>query len=238
MPTSRSILLLTGFGPFPTMGANASAVLVPRIAEAARRAYPGLVVECHILPTEWSEGLWRVTELYRRLRPAAAVHFGVSSRALGFEVETRAQNKCAQTKDAAGLLPDGPVVSPRGPAWLGSTLPAAHIVHRLRRRGIPATLSRDAGAYLCNALLYRTQEIVRENDRRTRSGFIHLPSDLVDWRNPRLGPLGGCRLGWRDVVDGGVEVVAATLGQPPAAAVMRAWRSPESVVGRAGHALR
>lgn len=221
-------MLLTGFGPFPAMGANASAMLVPRIAEAARRAFPSLAVECHILPTEWSEGLWRGCELYRRLKPVAALHFGVSSRALGFEIETRAYNRCSPSKDAAGHMPDGPLVSPRGPAWLSATLPAAQIVERLRRRGIPAMLSRDAGGYICNALLYRTQELAREAAGPGRSGFIHLPADLVDGRNPRLGPLDGCRLGWREVVEGGVEIIAATLGQPAAAVAARAWRAPSA----------
>ena len=91
--------------------------------------------------------------------------------------------------------------------------PAAHIVERLRRRGIPATLSRDAGQYICNALLYRTQEIAREADNVPRSGFIHLPADLVNERNPALGPAVGCRLTWRQVVEGGLEIIAATLGQ-------------------------
>lgn len=213
MPHQRPTLLLTGFGPFPTRPANASAVLVPRIAEAARQVFPHLGVECHILPTEWGEGLWRAGELYRRHQPVAALHFGVSSRAQGFEVETRGLNKCVQSNDAAGRKPDGHRVSPRGPDWLATTLPAAHIVERLRRRGIPATLSRDAGQYICNALLYRTQEIAREADNVPRSGFIHLPADLVNERNPALGPAVGCRLTWRQVVEGGLEIIAATLGQ-------------------------
>ena len=35
----------------------------------------------------------------------------------------------------------------------------AHIVARLRRRGIPAFVSRDAGAYLCNAALYHSLRV-------------------------------------------------------------------------------
>lgn len=213
MHTNRPTLLLTGFGPFPNVPANATAVLVPRIAQAAEQAFPGVRIVCHILPTEWSAGLGRVADLYRDLQPAAAIHFGVAGRAKGFEIEARGRNVCAASQDAAGLLPNGPRVSPWGPEFLTSTLPTAHIVDRLRRRGIPAIVSRDAGAYLCNALLYRAQEITRSFPAPTRSGFIHLPSSLVNERYVNRGPLGRCRLDWDAVVEGGLEAIAATLSQ-------------------------
>lgn len=213
MNAHRPTLLLTGFGPFPNVPANATAVLVPRIAQAAAKAFPGVRIACHILPTEWSSGLARVADLYRELQPAAAIHFGVAGRAKGFVIEARGRNVCAPTQDAAGLLPNGPRVSPWGPEFLPSTLPAAHIVERLRRRGIPAIVSRDAGAYLCNALLYRAQEIARASPIPARSGFIHLPASLVNERYANRGPLGCCRLDWDEVVDGGVEAIAATLSQ-------------------------
>ena len=209
----RPTLLLTGFGPFPNVPANATAVLVPRIAQAAEHAFPGVRIACHILPTEWATGLHRVADLYRQLRPTAAIHFGVAGRASGFEIEARGRNVCSLAADAAGLLPSGPRVSPWGPEYLSSTLPATHIVERLRRRGIPAIVSRDAGGYLCNALLYRTQEIARAAATPVRSGFIHLPSTLVNERYVSRGPLGRCRLEWADVIEGGLEAIAATLGQ-------------------------
>jgi pyroglutamyl-peptidase len=221
MPQSRPTVLLTGFGPFPSMGANATAVLVPRIAEAAAEVLTGVRIECHILPTEWGNGLFEAGRLYRHLSPAVAVHFGVSRRANGFDIETRARNWCMQAQDAAGLLPDGYRVSPYGPEHLPSTLPSKHIVDRLRRKGLPAMLSRDAGGYLCNALLYRSQELAREAPTPLRAGFVHLPADLVNERYPARGPLGSCKLGWGDVVEGGVEIIAASLGRPTPQ-----WRHP------------
>jgi pyroglutamyl-peptidase len=223
MHSNRPTLLLTGFGPFPTVPVNATSLLVPRMAEAAVRAFPGIRIECHILPTEWGAGLAMAGDLYRRLRPDAAIHFGVSGRASGFEIEARACNACAQSQDAAGFLPDGPQISPRGPKYLNTTLPASQIVERLRRRGIPAILSRDAGRYLCNALLYRSQELARDMGP-SRSGFIHLPSSLVHDRNPRRGPLGNCRLVWDDVITGGIEAITATMGITAARVTQRRTR--------------
>jgi len=213
MATDRPIILLTGFGPFPSVPANATSVLVPRLAAAAADVFAGSAVVHEILPTEWHAGLARASQLYRQHRPVLALHFGVSSRANGFEIETRGRNYCSAALDAAGLLPPLDRISLHGPEFLPASLPAAHIVQRLRRRGIPAVVSRDAGGYLCNALLYRTAELARSHPAPMRSGFIHLPSDLVNERNPARGPMPSCRLAWRDVVDGGLEIIAASLGK-------------------------
>ena len=220
-PSDRPLVLLTGFGPFPTVAANATSVLVPRIAEATRRALPGIAVASCILPTEWVASLSLLDELARQLRPAVALHFGVSGRAAGFEIETRGRNRCSPSADAAGQLPDDECISPGGPEYLPATLPAGHIVGRLRRRGIPAQLSRDAGGYLCNALLYRSLELSRVSGTPGRSGFVHLPTTLVNERRPALEPLPCGRLTWDDVIAGSLEIVAATLGRRPVSGVPR-----------------
>lgn len=211
----RPLVLLTGFGPFPTVAANATSILVPRIAEATRRAVPGVAIAAHILPTEWEASLSLLGDMMRRLRPVIALHFGVSGRATGFEIETRGRNRCSQSEDAAGLLPSNEYVSPGGPEFLSATLPAAHIVGRLRRRGLPAQLSRDAGGYLCNALLYRSLEIARTSGMPARSGFVHLPASLVNERRPALEPRPAGHLTWDGVIEGSLEIVAATLGRRP-----------------------
>lgn len=221
----RPLVLLTGFGPFPTVAANATSILVPRIAEATRRAVPGVAIAAHILPTEWEASLALLGELMRRLRPTISLHFGVSSRAIGFEIETRGRNRCTLSEDAVGRMPIDPCVSPGGPEFLPATVPAAHIVGRLRKRGLPAQLSRDAGGYLCNALLYRSLELSRASGMPARSGFIHLPSNLVNERRPAVEPRVTSRLTWDDVVDGSLEIVAATLGRRPIRGAVRVMAS-------------
>lgn len=213
MAPSRPILLLTGFGPFPRVPMNATSLLVPRIAEAADKVFAGVSVVCEIIPTEWRAGLARVEALYAEHRPLVAIHFGVSSRATGFAVEARARNCCAASPDAADSLPECDSVAPGAPEFLPSTLPVTLIVERLRRRGIPVQLSRDAGTYLCNALMYRTLDLARASDWPARNGFVHLPTSLVDPRHPERGPLRSSPLSWRQVIDGGLEIIAASLGR-------------------------
>ena len=214
MPNSRSTVLLTGFGPFPSVPANATSLLVPRIADAARVAYPGIAFEVRTLPTEWAAGLAHLDDLYDSLAPTVALHFGVSSRARGFEVEARGINRCAFVPDAAGFFPDMPTLSEDGADHLASTVPVSAIVARLRNRGLPAFVSRDAGAYLCNAALYSALDKARRNARDDRIGFVHIPSSLVvDDRRPQFGPHPRCPLTWRQTIDGGVEIIGATLGR-------------------------
>jgi pyroglutamyl-peptidase len=213
MPSSRPVLLLTGFGPFPRVPANATSLLVPRIAEAADNAFAGLSIVCEIIPTEWQAGLRRVEELYATHRPMVAIHFGVSSRASGFAVEARARNCCAASPDAAGCLPAADCIASGAPEFLPSALPVTLIVERLRRRGIRAQLSRDAGNYLCNALMYRTLDLARGKEWPVRNGFVHLPTSLVDPRNPERGPLRSSPLSWPQVIEGGLEIIAASLGR-------------------------
>ena len=62
MRRDRPVILLTGFGPFPSVPANATSLLVPRIAEAARTAFPGIAFEVRTLPTEWAAGIDHLDE--------------------------------------------------------------------------------------------------------------------------------------------------------------------------------
>jgi len=230
----RPVILITGFGPFPTVAANATSILVPLIAETARRALPGVAIAAHVLPTEWEASLAMLDAITRRLRPTVTLHFGVSGRAVGFEIETRGRNRCSLSEDAAGRLPSDVRLSTDGPEFLPATLPAAHIVTRLRRRGLPAQISRDAGGYLCNALLYRSLELARASSAPTRTGFVHLPTSLVNERRPLLEPRTSRRLTWDDVVEGGLEILSATLGRRPVRPTMppagRATLRPSSGV--------
>jgi len=214
MASGRSTVLLTGFGPFPSVPANATSLLVPRIAEAARLAYPGINFEVRTLPTEWGAGLAHLDDHYESLAPAVALHFGVSSRARGFEIEARGVNRCAFLPDAAGVFPSTPALSESGADYLVSTVPVSAIVARLRAKGLPAFVSRDAGTYLCNATLYSALDKARRSARDYRIGFVHLPASLlVEERRPQFGPHPRCPLTWRDTIDGGLEIIGAALGR-------------------------
>lgn len=212
----RRTVLITGFGPFPGHPQNASALLARLVAEAVRPRLPGYDIRSAVLPVEWKAGPARVRELIADSRPVLALHFGVSRRATRFAIEQRAVNAASESCDAAGELPGACEVATDGPTELASTLPVPLILERLRRLGIPAQLSRDAGRYLCNAILYTSLADARRSATpgyMSRRGFVHVPADLVGGGHDDLSPAGRCRLDWNSAVRGGVEIVSASLGR-------------------------
>ncbi len=203
MPDARPTILITGFGPFPGVPRNASSDLSARVARRARSAFPGVNIVHETLATEWNVAPGRVMDLVHGLRPQLALHFGVSHRAPGFVIETIARNATGRI-DAAGVLPESGLIDRQGPVQLATQLPAGRILSRLRRLRLPAVLSRDAGAYLCNAVFYTSVRMQARLDRGGQSGFIHLPSNL--------GGAGAGPLCMDRATAGGLEIIAACLG--------------------------
>jgi len=210
MQDARTTVLITGFGPFPGVPVNATMRLVPELAQAAARRFAGVRIATGLLATEWTAAPRRLEALLAEIEPDLVLHFGVSSRARGFEVEARARNACLQSPDASGALPPGVAIRDGGPDYMAASLPVRHIVARLRRRGIPAFVSLDAGGYLCNAALYHSLGSARDNPRR-RVGFVHVPATLGRPGAANRGHAGGRMLSWDQAHAGGLEILAVCL---------------------------
>lgn len=202
LKSSTPTALLTGFGPFPGVAHNATGVLVPRLAAAARRQFPEWSIATAILPTEWSAAPVELARHLARARPVLALHFGVSREARGFVIETLGRNLCRDTADAAGINPTSALLDADGPAARAASLPTPEILARLARSGLPAATSDDAGGYLCNAVLYHSLGHAALAARSARAGFIHIPVDLGQ---------PGSGLSLPDAVRGGLDILAACL---------------------------
>ena len=68
------------------------------------------------------------------------------------------------------------------PAALRLPAPAARLVVAARRARLPVTLSRDAGKYLCNYLIWRGTEAASRPGGPRLAAFVHVP-DIA--RTPR-----------------------------------------------------
>jgi pyroglutamyl-peptidase len=211
---AHTTVLLTAFGPFPGVPINATMRLVPVLAERAALAFPDVRFVSELLATEWQAGPRRLAALIADIEPDIVLHFGVSSRARGFEIEQRARNACQPAPDAAGILPPAACVRTGGVDFLRTSLPVPHLVQALQRRGIPAFASRDAGAYLCNAVLYHSLGLAADSARACRVGFVHIPASLARPGGPNRGRSGACPLTWPQAIEGGLEIVAGCLGRP------------------------
>lgn len=202
-------ILLTGFGPFPGVSVNASALLVEKLAAATNRASPGLQITSAILPTEWERGPQVLDALWEQVLPDIAIHFGVSDRAPGFVVETTAHNHCRAELDACGALPGSDRHTHTGPQTGAATLPVSSILLRLAAHAIPCCSSTDAGAYLCNAILFRSIERAEAARRRALAGFIHIPASLAGGGPNGQDALPQCPLTWASALTGGQEIIEA-----------------------------
>ncbi len=199
----RPVILLTGFGPFPGVTANASTDLVEALAVTAAKRFPRKRVIAHTLPTEWTRAPQQLETLYATHTPVLALHFGVSQRATGFCIETQACNTQDLRPDAQDVYPSCAFVSAEGPATRDVLIPAAEIVARLNQIGVRAELSHHAGTYLCNSVLYRSIEWASKAERPVCAGFIHMPAKYAD---PAFG--------FATALRGGIEIIRTCLDLP------------------------
>ena len=183
-------MLVTGFGPFPGVDDNVSGRLVNALGDALSRTRARTqshILKTAVLPVDWSETTLQIEDLYERHRPDAALHFGVSQRARGFEIETVARNRNGGMVDASGRLPEHDLLESGAPPMLRSTVPVKDMIAALRAARMPVRRSQDAGDYLCNAALFRGLRCVGRPNQPAMAGFVHIPVELrgsLSW--PRL----------------------------------------------------
>lgn len=102
-------------------------------------------------------------------------------------------------------------VDPDGPAAYWTRLPLRAILQEFGRSGIPATLSSDAGTYVCNALFYRLLEWASKH-QDVLAGFVSLP--MINETEPQ-----GCGLPLDQQIRAVQKVVSETV---------RYYRQPSS----------
>jgi pyroglutamyl-peptidase len=202
-------VLVTGFGPFPGVPQNASAALADALA--AGDPIAGVKLSAEVIPVVWEGAMEAAEALFAKHRPDAVLHFGVARSATAFEIETRAFNMSETKVDHVGIARPPKRLLPSSPAIIETTLPAAPLLRALKAAGYPAALSKDAGRYLCNALLYYSLAGAGGAPRPLVT-FIHVPALEAA---PEVTPL----ISMQDLVDGARILVRASAN-----AVLRARR--------------
>jgi pyroglutamyl-peptidase len=171
-----SIILLTGFGPFPGAPYNPTGPLVESLARRARNARAVRRV-AHVFPTSYEAVDRELRPLIARERPDVVIMFGLAQRARHLRIETCASNTLSRTHaDVAGRLPQNGTIAPEGPATLTLQAPAQRLVAAARAAGVSAALSRNAGSYLCNYLCWRASEVAQAPRGPRLVAFVHVPN--------------------------------------------------------------
>ncbi len=168
----RGVLLLSGFEPFGGERVNPSWEVAARLDGATAG---DLVVRAVKLPVDTRRAIRVLTAAIRRLRSRAVLGLGQAGGRPAISLEKVAVNLVERRAghETDGGLNGVPVV--RGaPAAYFARLPLREIMRALERRGIPATLSLSAGAFVCNSVMYAALHELRARPETT-AGFIHLP---------------------------------------------------------------
>jgi pyroglutamyl-peptidase len=170
-------ILVTGFDRFGyTQSSNRSSELV---LPTAREAY-GSLVETLVLPTAHDIAAQQLIQAIEELNPVAVVMFGISAGSK-VRLETRAKNRRLSLlmPDNEGIRKAGRL-DPAGPLTYDSTLPLDNIYERLTRAHVPVSMSRDAGTFVCNEVMYKAlrHNGTQSNNTTIPTGFIHLGNGL------------------------------------------------------------
>lgn len=164
-------VLLTGFGPFGEVVSNPTERIVTALGGLA-------------LPTSFARAPRLLAErLAAEPGFDAVLMLGVAESSEEFRVETLGHNRDeARIVDVDGEQPRGPIVA-SGPETLPVTVDPERMRAALERRGLPASLSGSAGAYVCNRLLFSTLHHLQGT--ALRAGFLHVPADVHTHQRPR-----------------------------------------------------
>ena len=167
-------LWVTGFGPFPGTPVNPTEWLIGQLGELAPEVVGASALCCEVLPSKFTRALAIVEDRHRGLTPDIVVHFGLHRNAGGFRLERRAGNRIGCDRpDAAGVIPQDRQVNRDGPPALQSAWPAS-LGKALRDAGLDVEQSDDAGAYVCNAVYYRSLGCATERPGAW-CGLVHVP---------------------------------------------------------------
>jgi len=166
-----SHILLTGFTPFDGREYNASWI--------AARALIAQHNSAHILhglriPVCWGAPLLTLGPALARWQPRCIIAMGEGAQGL-FKIETLARNQRGLRQDNDGQLPSQSLIDPMGPDSRSASAPCETLNSRLLQSGYPVQLSSDAGAFLCEELLYSIEMLKEQNPYLQTVLFIHLP---------------------------------------------------------------
>lgn len=162
-------ILVTGFEPFGGEAENASGVAVVKLAKATPP--DGAHIVTAPLPVTWSGAGPALLAAVEEHHPDAIVAVGEAGGRQSVTPERWAQNL------GHGRIPDNDGVvrlaAPlaKGPERLESRIEPEGLVAAIRTAGVPAEVSDDAGAFLCNAVFWTA---LHRTD--LPATFIHVPA--------------------------------------------------------------
>lgn len=128
-----------------------------------------------LIPLSFQNAWPKLRETIDRVHPDMVLATGLKTHAHSVALERCATNLIDATRpDADNIQPRRAPIDPDGPAAYWTRLPLRTILHDFSDQNIPATLSSDAGTFVCNSLFYRLLDW-NSTQSTALSGFLSFP---------------------------------------------------------------
>lgn len=176
-------ILLTAFDPFGGDTINPALEAVKKV----RANVGGAEIVKMMVPTVFGKAHEHVYEAMKKEQPDVTLCIGQAGGRFDITPERVAINiNDARIMDNEGNQPiDTPIFDDGEPAYF-SNLPIKAMVERIRKAGIPASVSNTAGTFVCNNLMYGVLYHIAKEFPDMRGGFMHvpfIPSQVVNRSN-------------------------------------------------------
>jgi pyroglutamyl-peptidase len=166
-------VVIAGFGPFPGAPSNPSGRLATALARRRRPALANIETTSHVFTTAYAAVDRDLPKLLAR-NPDVVLIFGLAGRRRHICIETRARNaRSVLFPDVDGYRPARAAIEGGQTRSLTGNAPFHQLLNVVRQNKLPARLSRDAGAYLCNYAYWRALQHFR--NRHALVQFVHIP---------------------------------------------------------------
>jgi pyroglutamyl-peptidase len=179
-------VVISGFDPYEGVEVNPAVEIPRRLSHeglgAGDDAYDdsisGVDVTIHAvqLPVSFANAWPTLLGTLEAIQPDIVIATALKSQARGILLERCARNLMdAHRPDVDDALPSRLPIDPQGPAAYWTRLPLRSIIDDFTEHAIAATLSSDAGTFVCNSLFYNLLHW-SASQKRVLSGFVSFPS--------------------------------------------------------------
>ncbi len=165
-------LLLLAFEPIGSLRLDPSGQVAEKLCR--RLSGDGVRAEAALIPGTFSGCGREADKAIEKAGPQVVVALAQRGSCREITFEKRAYNRIdAPIPDREGVQPRNAVALEGGADVYETALPIDRMAEAVRRQGIPAGISTDAGTFLCNALYYH----LLRSGKGGHFGalFVHLP---------------------------------------------------------------
>ena len=165
--TPQARVVVSGFEPFGGRALNASWM----VAEEIKKQNPDVTLVQ--VPVVWGAPLKAI----RSVRPVPEVWIAFGEGTREFQIELLAHNKRGRDLDNNGEQPATPEIVAGAPAVLENVISADALASALTSKGFATLVSRNAGSYLCEEMLYSLLHAKQQSAGAMKVVmFVHVPT--------------------------------------------------------------